>query len=121
MPTAAAATAHRVHRYLRRALIARRVAHDRSDRAGYVAADLNSNHAVVLAGHSSALRRMYDALTNAFNGAIDETTVMPEDAAVSRPHADLLAAIERRNPAEAQLIAGSIVNRVVAVSPAVGR
>ncbi|MER7281899.1 FCD domain-containing protein [Dactylosporangium sp. NPDC000244] len=75
------------------ALAARALAHERRDRAGYVAADAAFHRGVVVASGNPLLLRLFDAVEGVINQSIEETAVFPEDPGVRDAHAAILRAI----------------------------
>ncbi|WP_433605994.1 FadR/GntR family transcriptional regulator [Dactylosporangium sp. CA-139114] len=78
---------------LEEALAARALAHERRDRAGYVAADAAFHRGVVVASGNPLLLRLFDAVEGVINQSIEETAVFPEDPGVRDAHAAILRAI----------------------------
>lgn len=94
-----------LHEVLRR----RDAARDRGDEAGYVAEDLAFHRGVVEAGGNSLLAELYAHLHDAVMANIARTLSTDTRSSLESRHHELLGAIERRQPAEAEEIAAALV------------
>ncbi|NKX52992.1 FadR/GntR family transcriptional regulator [Arthrobacter mobilis] len=94
-----------LHEVLRR----RDAARDQGDEAAYVAEDLAFHRGVVEAGGNSLLAELYAHLHDAVTAGIARTLDADTRSSLDPRHHELLGAIERRQPAEAQEIAAALV------------
>ncbi|MEV6343214.1 FCD domain-containing protein [Actinoplanes sp. NPDC051851] len=78
---------------LEAALATRAAAHDAGDRAGYIAADAAFHRGVVVAGGNPLLLRLYDAVAEAIERSMEDTTILPEDPDVRDAHHAILDAV----------------------------
>ncbi|TWE09384.1 FadR/GntR family transcriptional regulator [Rudaeicoccus suwonensis] len=97
---------------MRRALAARRKAHDRDDRAAYVTADVELHRSVVQASGNALLLRLYDAFIDVVTEAVDSTTTLPEDPRLGELHRELVDAIEAHDGGRAADTAAELVREV---------